>query len=396
MDDTVIPAFARPSRREKRTKKGVRPKTLRYSADSDADWHHRDKQEGPDRDPEPALSLWGFGLCLVVSGNDDPNENAAMPTLVLGMAPLRQPGTRVGQSAIVALKSISSRGHPANYLAGDRAYSNAKPDVFQLPARALGYKLVLDYKIDQLGRQGSYEGMVLVDGSWFCPALPESLINATLDFRNNDIDEVTLTARIAERRNYQMRPKGRPDADGYARMVCPAASPNPRVRCSLKPKSEGGDGKARTRIPVTDLLALHQPKVCTQQSITVSPEAGAKFAQELLHNSPEWHAMYPIQRNSNEGMNGFIKDGAREAVGDPERRRIRGVAAQSVLVAFQLFAANVRKIDKFLTKKAAEAQKVRKLPSRRRTKSLATWEPQQAGADGRNGVSSDPDPPLTG
>ena len=44
-------------------------------------------------------------------------------------------------------------------------------------------------------------------------------------------------------------------------------------------------------------------------------------------------------------MNGFIKDGAREAIDDAERRRIRGVAAQSVLVAFQLLAANIRKIS---------------------------------------------------
>ena len=87
-----------------------------------------------------------------------------MPTLALGMAPLRRPGTRVGQSAIVALANIAARGHPANYLAGDRAYSQAKAEDFQLPARALGYKVVLDYKIDQLGRQGSFAGMVLVDG----------------------------------------------------------------------------------------------------------------------------------------------------------------------------------------------------------------------------------------
>jgi hypothetical protein len=68
-----------------------------------------------------------------------------------------------------------------------------------------------------------------------------------------------------------------------------------------------------------------KPKVCTQQSVTVPPEAGAKYVQELPHESPEWHAMYATLRNSNEGMNGFIKDGAREAVDDPERRRIRGV-----------------------------------------------------------------------
>jgi hypothetical protein len=165
----------------------------------------------------------------------------------------------------------------------------------------------------------------------------------------------------------------------------------------LKPKSEGGEGQARTRIPVTDVLLLHQPKVCTQQSITVPPEAGAKYAQELPHESPEWHAMYATLRNSNEGMNGFIKDGAREAVDDPERRRIRGVAAQSLLVAFQLFAANIRKIEEFLAHKETEAKKVRKLPSRRPTRSLATWAPETSPnvAATMDDVASDPDPPLT-
>ena len=96
-------------------------------------------------------------------------------------------------------------------------------------------------------------------------------------------------------------------------------------------------------------------------------------------------------------MNGFIKDGAREAVDDPERRRIRGVAAQSVLVAFKLFAANLRKIDEFLARREADVKKVRKLPSRRRTRSLATWAPEtpSAVATPVDDASGDPDPPLT-
>jgi hypothetical protein len=169
------------------------------------------------------------------------------------------------------------------------------------------------------------------------------------------------------------------------------------MRCALKPKFVGGDGQVRTRIPVTDVLVLNQPKVSTQQSITVSPEAGSKHAQELPHESPEWHAMFATLRNSNEGMNGFIKDGVREAVDDPERRRIRGVAAQSVLVALQLFAANMRKIDEFLVKKETEGQKVRKLPSRRLTKSLTTRAPQvpPGVAASAENASADPDPPLT-
>ena len=107
-------------------------------------------------------------------------------------------------------------------------------------------------------------------------------------------------------------------------------------------------------------------------------------------------------------MNGFVKDGAHETLDDPERGRIRGIAAQSVLVAFQLFAANIRKINGFLAMKAAGAKTIRKLPSRRKTKSLGAWAPVNASpaiaslaATATLIVSlhgslstSDPDPPL--
>jgi glutamate synthase domain-containing protein 1 len=83
----------------------------------------------------------------------------------MAMAPLHKPAAQVGQNATRALASIAERGHPAGYLAGDRAYTQAKAEDFQLPARSLGYDLVLDYKITQLGHQGSHDGMVLVDGT---------------------------------------------------------------------------------------------------------------------------------------------------------------------------------------------------------------------------------------
>jgi len=148
---------------------------------------------------------------------------------------------------------------------------------------------------------------------------------------------------------------------------------------------------------VTDVLAAHPPKICTQGSITLPPDAGAKFRQNFAHETDEWHRAYATLRNSNEGMNGFIKDGAREAVDDPERRRIRGVAAQSVLVAFQLFAANIRKINEFLTRKASGEKKFRKLRARRKTRSLTTWAPASTMLVSAtvDDASADPDPPLT-
>ena len=61
-----------------------------------------------------------------------------------------------------------------------------------MPARSLGYQLVPDYRIDQLGLQGTHQGMILVDDSFYCPAMSEALINATKDFRDGKIDEATL------------------------------------------------------------------------------------------------------------------------------------------------------------------------------------------------------------
>ena len=408
VDDTHIPAFARPDRREKRTKKGLTPALIRSSSDPDAGWYSRDKRDTRDGGTDPRIAEWSLDACLVVSGSDDPSEPAAIPTLVLGMAPLRKPGTRIGQSAILALADMARRGHPAYLLAGDRAYTQCKPEDFQLPAAALGYDLVLDYKIDQLGLQGTHQGMILVDGSFYCPAMPEALINATKDFRDGKIDEATHRARIAERQRLAIRAKSQPDADGHFRVMCPAAGPAPQVRCQLKPASEGGNGKVRTRIAVTAVLATHPPKICTQGSITLPPDAGAKYRQLFAHETDEWHGAYATLRPWIEGMNGFIKDGAHEAIDDPERRRIRGIAAQSVLVAFQLFAANIRKVNEFLAAKAAGAKKIRKLPSRRKTKSLGSWAPANASSSiasltatatltvGLHGSlsTSDPDPPL--
>jgi hypothetical protein len=395
VDATVIPAFARPDRREKRQRKGVKPKVIRHSTDPDADWYHRGERKGRDGETESSFSVWAYEATLVVSGADDPSEPQPMPSLVMGMAPLHKPATGVGRNAIVALSSIRDRGHPAHFLAGDRAYSSAKPDDFQLPARALGYQLVLDYKIDQLGNQGSYQGMVQVDGAWYCPGMRESLVTASKDFRNGMIDEETYRARLAERWKHVILGKESPDDQGHLRVRCPASNPNPVVRCEMKPRSEGTSTRGRPRIPVTDALRTHTPKICAQQSITLPPEAGAKYTQTLLHESDEWHAVYGTLRNSVEGVNGFIKDGAREAVDDPERRRIRGVAPQSVFVAFLLCAANLRKVETYLAEEEAEANgSVRRLRLRRTTKSIGEFRPESTGVAIAQISSPGPEPPL--
>jgi hypothetical protein len=88
-------------------------------------------------------------------------------------------------------------------------------------------------------------------------------------------------------------------------------------------------------------------------------------------------AVYATLRNTTEGFNGFVKDGAYESLGQSRRRRIRGVAAQTVFTAVLLMAANLRKIQSFHQLAVIDADGVARRPrSRRRTgRPIQDWGP---------------------
>jgi len=399
VDATVVPAFARHDRRVTRRRKAEAPEVITHSVDPDADWYIRGDPDASAESGPSKASIWGFEASLVVTGADG-DEEPGFPSLCIGMAPLHKPSHDPGGNAIRALASIHARGHPAGYLAGDRAYTSAKAENFQLPARALDYRLVLDYTRPQLGLQGDYHGMVLIEGAWYCPSIPEKLITATVDFEAKAIDEPTYLARLAERWRYQVLPKAGADDESHVRVRCPASEPSPVARCALKPKSLRLNAKSAPvrrvplTVPVKTDVAAFPPKICTQQSITLPPEEGAKYVQELLYRSERWSTVYHTLRNGIEGFNGYVKDGNHEALDDPERRRIRGVAAQSVFVALLLMAANLRKIRTFMAELTAQkAGKLRRLPSRRRTRGLDTWLPDVNTAVGMVDPAVRPQPP---
>ena len=365
---------------------------LKHSADPDAGLYVRtDTDDG--REPGAVVSpsgkrlrsgFWAYEASIVVTGNNKPGLDPDFPSLVMGMAPLHRPSTGVGTNAMTALTSITEREHPTRWLAADRAYTHALPDEFQLPARALGYELVLDDRADQLGVHGSYAGALHIEGAHYCPAIPVALQTATRDFRAHRIDEETWRSRIEARRAYRLRPKTQRDAEGHLRMLCPAAGTAPTLRCEIKPVSLTAKSQATPRTMPTPDLVTNPPKICAQQSITMPPETNAKLRPELHFGSPEWAAHYNTLRNTIEGINGIAKDGAYSALGDASRRRLRGVAAQSVLVALLLFATNIRKIDSFLLHAEPDADGTpRKRRVRRRTtKSIQDWRAPIAAASG--------------
>ena len=72
-------------------------------------------------------------------------------------------------------------------------------------------------------------------------------------------------------------------------------------------------------------------------------------------------------RNTIEGLNGYAKDPAHQALAQPARRRVRGIAAQSIFTALLLMAANIRKIRAWRALTARDKARITRRARRRRS-----------------------------
>ncbi len=354
LDATPVPLFSRgPSRRA-----GL------CASDPDGGWYVRegDHRDREDHNGKPLRKLaWALEATIVTTARP-PGAPPSHPNLAVGLA-LGRPGADPGGTGARVL-AAAARGRKTGWLGYDRAYTAALPGRFHLPARALGYKPVMDYRADQLGIQASSQGALLVEGTWHCPALPEPLITATTKLRDHAISRELHDQQIAARGPYRLKRKDGPDTDGYQRLSCPAIGHHPGLICPLREDSlSPRDGRPKVLAPPDD-----PPKVCRQTAITIAPDAGARYRQDLPYGTPAWHARYATLRNTIEGLNGYVKDPAREALGQPARRRVRGIAAQSVFTALLLTAANLRKIRAWRALTADPGTR----PSARRTRRRRT------------------------
>jgi hypothetical protein len=357
LDATAVPLFSRgPSRRA-----GL------CASDPDGGWYVR---EGDHRDTEDHAGrkrtkiAWALEATIATMA-PAPRSDSRHPNLALGLA-LTRPGHDPGGTGTRVLASVTSRGHPAGFPGADRAYSAAMPGRFHLPARALGYHLVMDYRADQLGIQANSGGALLVEGTWSCPAMPGPLITATADHRAGTITKDLYAARIASRAPYRLKRKDGPDHDGYQRLSCPATGSHPGIICPLRETSlTPRDGRAKILDPPAD-----PPRICRQTAITIAPDTGARHRQDLAFGSETWARRYATLRNTIEGLNGFVKDPAHEALSQPARRRVRGIAACALFSALLLMAANLRKIRAWRAQAADSKASTSSRRARRRRTSL--------------------------
>ncbi|WP_329069948.1 hypothetical protein [Streptomyces sp. NBC_01429] len=371
VDATPIRTFSR----------GVSTTAPHTSTDPDAAFYvregnHRDPADTPTGTGKPKKAkriLYGYEATLVVTGATSTTprggtpppthtDDLRLPALTLAFT-LHKPGHDPAGNAVTALRNIARRGYQPGWLAADRAYNAAKPEDFHIPVRDLGYKPVWDYRTDQLGIQESHAGALLIDGTWYCPSLPEPLITTTADLLAKKIDQATWHTRIHARAAYRLRPKAAPDQRGARRMLCPAAGTHPTVACPLKARSLGKGH----HLPVVDITPTPAgpPEICRKQSLTFARDTGIRYWQELDHGLAPWVHHYFRLRNRVEHFNAYAKD--HEAIERSRTRRIRGIAAQSLLLAFQLAHANHRKLASWL-----DTLQTGDLPARRRSSNRHT------------------------
>ena len=178
LDATPVPLFSR----------GPSKRTGLCASDPDGGWYVRegDHREREDDKGKPLRKIaWALEATIAATARP-PGAPPGCPNLAIGLA-ITRPGEDPGGTGARVLASAAARGHKPGWLGYDRAYTQALPERFHLPARALGYQPVMDYRADQLGIQANTGGALLAEGSWYCPALPEPLITATTRLRDHAI-----------------------------------------------------------------------------------------------------------------------------------------------------------------------------------------------------------------
>ncbi|ADG98200.1 conserved hypothetical protein [Segniliparus rotundus DSM 44985] len=383
VDGTAMPVWgARGSPR----KADLRPDSI-CSPEFDAGWHVRSAEDHKDdkrfkrkRDK----FVWAYEATIAVMA-DDPDTTGQFPKLALAVS-LEKPAGQVSENAMICVNEIVNRGLPVNYFVGDRAYlPNAKIEKLQEPLKALGYKLVADYNRDQLGIQDQHAGAIMVEGVWYCKAMPEAQVNASIDYRDGKISKQVHYERIDARRPYQLQVKSNADHNGVVQVRCPCAGPSPTVNCSLKPPK---NGKPNLGIPTILKPPEHPDRICTnRESVAFGPKTGLKYGQAVPYHSKEWHQLYGTPRNTVESGNNRIKDEAKAALKLPGRRRGRGYTLQMLYAAFLIAGTNIQLINSFRAKTTTTrtTEKIVVRTDRRRRKTTPDSYRQRANA-----------PPLVG
>lgn len=270
---------------------------------------------------------FGYEVHLAVLSSSD------APKIALGMTQ-DKPGFRSGENGFLAAQlAVQNNNLESGIIGSDREYPYSKPEKYLTPVREMGFTPIFDYRKDNLGIQGSRQGFILVEGSWYSPSIPQKLIEATFDYRERRksdprrIDEQTYKKTHSPMREpYRAITKEHPNEQGVWRAQCPAVGGSARVICSLREphiKTEG-----RHLLPVFPQITMSTgevPACCEQKTVTFQGLLHPKLEQKYVFESEEWSRIYRSLRGAVESFNNSAKRGYGAAkLGDSTMRPRRG------------------------------------------------------------------------
>jgi hypothetical protein len=195
------------------------------------------------------------------------------------------------------LTAMPAAGIPLGDVLADSGYSHRIPQNWASPLRKAGAALVQDLHPHDRGPKGTHAGAVIANGSLYCPKTPRTLLElAPLPRAATPQQAARHDAKTAEAARYKLGRLTSDDEDGYHRVACPAATG--KIRCPLQPPSMTLD---RDR---PEILAPPQdPQACcTQQTITVPAEVGAKTRQKHDYPSAAWRRSYARRSGAERGF----------------------------------------------------------------------------------------------
>jgi hypothetical protein len=195
------------------------------------------------------------------------------------------------------LTAMPGQGIPLGDILADSGYAHRAAAAWAIPLRAAGAQLVQDLHPHDRGPKGTHHGAVISNGCLYCPRAPRPLLElgplARTATSEQAADHDRKTTELAR---YKLGRLTADDQDGYHRVQCPAAMG--KIRCPLRPPSMTLD---RDR-PEILTPPEHPQACCTQQTITVPPDALAKTAQKHDYPSAAWRRSYTRRTGAERGF----------------------------------------------------------------------------------------------
>src|SRR6266566_1731753 len=237
-----------------------------------------------------------------------PEENGpAVPELARRITLTGCDHDPVRQLAATLLR-MASDGIPPGDIIDDSGYAHRDARAWAIPLRNAGAQLVQDLHPHDRGPKGAHHGAVIANGNLYCPQTPRTLLELAPPPPGASGGQVAAhDQQAAELARHKLGRHAADDADGYHRVICPAAMG--KIRCPLRPASMT---LTRDR-PKILTPPEHPPACCTQQTITVPPEIAAKTRQKHDYPSPQWRQSYQ-RRTAAERVNATIKDTATTSI----------------------------------------------------------------------------------